>query len=414
MENFKRKFYGSVIIGIFLWFFFYILSPIEAKYPPSINLITYITISYLGLLVGFVLPVKNINLKTKYITKNHTLIIKVLIILVFCSFTVRYIDLFYIRGISFYNSNLVNKELASNDNNFSLIFGLFSIFRVLYFLPLLYYFKCKKENKKLLVFCILIFFLPLLEGYLRDSRRIIFEVFIFLFLILVINKKIRFNSYKTYILFLVTIGILLIHSFSVVENRAKVNPDKFFKKILKSPYNDFVPLKTNAIKFIEKNKNPLITKVYFSEIHIGQYITHGVFEMDYMISTLKHHKFGMYNFYLFIKFLNKIKITNVDLANLNNPTKRNTYITFFGGLFYDFGWFGPLLMIFYGFMQKQIFFLEKTNFLISPLVLILIFTNIFLLVMNFTRAQFLLTYGVYFVFLIIYFVFLKVKKGQVI
>jgi len=158
----------------------------------------------------------------------------------------------------------------------------------------------------------------------------------------------------------------------------------------------------------------LITKVYFSEIHIGQYITHGVFEMDYMISTLKHHKFGMYNFYLFIKFLNKIKITNVDLANLNNPTKRNTYITFFGGLFYDFGWFGPLLMIFYGFMQKQIFFLEKTNFLISPLVLILIFTNIFLLVMNFTRAQFLLTYGVYFVFLIIYFVFLKVKKGQVI
>ena len=152
MENFKRKFYGSLIIGIFLWFFFYILSPIEAKYPPSINLIAYITISYLGLLVGFVLPVKNINLKTKYITKNHTLIIKVLIILVFCSFTVRYIDLFYIRGISFYNSNLVNKELASNDNNFSLIFGLFSIFRVLYFLPLLYYFKCKKENKKLLFF----------------------------------------------------------------------------------------------------------------------------------------------------------------------------------------------------------------------------------------------------------------------
>jgi hypothetical protein len=82
-ENVKRKFYGSLIIGVFLWFFFYILTPIEAKYPPSINLISYIVISYLCLLIGFVLPVKNINLKTKSITKNYTLIIKVLLLLIF-------------------------------------------------------------------------------------------------------------------------------------------------------------------------------------------------------------------------------------------------------------------------------------------------------------------------------------------
>ena len=223
-------------------------------------------------------------------------------------------------------------------------------------------------------------------------------------------KKINLKSYKTYTL---TFGAFLLfsaYSLTVLEGRVKVTGENFYERIYKSPYNDFVPVKKKAIDFISKNGDNIISKAYFSEIHIGQYITHGVFEMDYMISNFKEHKYGMYNSYLFIKFLNKTKMTSVSLEKLNNPSNRNTYITFFGGMFLDFGWLSLPIMFIFGYFQKLIFYLGKTTFAFKPFMVLLYFSNIFLLVMNFIRAQFLLTMGVYLILLFTVALFLFTYK----
>jgi hypothetical protein len=86
-----------------------------------------------------------------------------------------------------------------------------------------------------------------------------------------------------------------------------------------------------------------------------------------------------------------------------NPTGRVTYITFFGGQFLDFGWYSLIIMFFYGGIQNYFFTKgSKLNYL-KPIVIILIFSNVFLLTFNFLRAQMLLVIMSYLFILTIFY-----------
>ena len=52
----------------------------------------------------------------------------------------------------------------------------------------------------------------------------------------------------------------------------------FTKKIITSQYNDFVPPNRTALRCFEESENSLLKKALFTEIHVGQYIVHGVYE----------------------------------------------------------------------------------------------------------------------------------------
>jgi hypothetical protein len=90
-----------------------------------------------------------------------------------------------------------------------------------------------------------------------------------------------------------------------------------------------------------------------------------------------------------VKLLNKFEILNIPLESLMNPTGRVTYITFFGGQFLDFGWFSLIVMFLYGCIQNRFFVISLKTFYFKPLLIIFVFTNIFLLTFNFMRAQML-------------------------
>jgi hypothetical protein len=410
-KNIKKgtlNFFNSIFLGIFIWVFFFIITPIGTKSNSLPTTLCFIFFSYLFLILGYYLPPLSITKKKQYIidiekalSYQKVKILYCLIILIIFSFFFRYYDLFINRELSFYNSPLINKRIASNPKNFSLFFGSLSIFRTIYFVPLIFYFNYKIRKNEILIVCLFLFLFPILEAYLRDSRRIIFELLILLLIILFLFKKINLKSYKTYLVIFIVFLLFAAYSMTVTERRVKLTGSSFYEKIYTSPYNDFVPVKKEAMDFISINGNNIISKAYFSEIHIGQYINHGVFEMGYMIFNLKEHKYGLYNSYLIIKFLNKIKLTNISLEHLNNPSDRNTYITFFGGMFLDFGWVSLPLMFLFGYFQKLIFYLGNNTFVFKPIMVVLYFSNIFLLVMNFIRAQFLLTIGVYLIFLLI-------------
>lgn len=417
MKNISFLFYGSIFLGIFIWFFFFIVTPIEVKNKVSAFTILFISLSYISLILGFRFAstissrrLNSLRLFSKLEEKRY-LILKVLVGLVLLSFLLRYFDLFNNRGVKFANAIHINKYNAAKPENFSLLFAFLSAFRVLFFVPLIFYFANSTNKKKTLFICVFLFLLPFLEAYLRGSRRLVFESLGILTIILLIFNKINFKSFKTLIILISIIIVLFSFSLSVLKSRISDNNTQFYYEIFNSQYNELTPAKEEAIKFIQNNNN-ILGKAFFSEIHLGQYITHGVFEMDYMISTHPKHMYGKFNFYSFVKFLNKLGMSNIPLSSINNPTKRITYITFFGGMFLDFGWFAIPLMFLFGIFQQKLLSSSKHNFILIPLSILFIFSNIFMLIFNFIRTQFLFSFTIYLVFICIVFLVFKRKNNN--
>lgn len=406
MKHPNVLFFGSIFLGIIIWFFFFFITPIEIKTPLSFSIKSFIILSYLALIAGYVFSLVYKFKYFEYQTWNerfkspNTKILNTLLWVVYLSFIFRYYDLFHNREVSLFNETAINKRNVSIPENFSLVFAFLGAFRALYFVPLIIYLSKNLNKKRILIWCIALFLLPFLEAYMRGARRLVFESVGLLFIILFVYKKINLKSYKTIIALGLLSTMLLGFSFSVLQGRIMKQNDEFYKEIFTSRYNELVPPKKDVIKKIVENDNEIIRKLYFSEIHVGQYITHGVFEMDLMVSEFPDYKsYGLFNFFIIAKTLNIIGITEAPVEKFRSPAKRNTYITFFGGLYLDFGWASLFLMFLFGILQKIIFSWGQRNYLFAPIVIILIFSNIFMLIFNFIRAQFLLTLIVFVIFL---------------
>jgi hypothetical protein len=414
-EKFKGiLFLKSLLIGVLIWVACYIFIPVNVINPLTSEVIWFIILNYLFLIFGYFFANKFLKKeKNKVGVQNIQLPISsfsILLFLIYFSSIIRYIDLFFVREISFFNSISTNKYNVAQDANFSLFLGVLGGVRFLYFVPYLFYIIEKRNNKKILILCVLLFLVPLIEGYLRGSRRLFFEsIGLFITITCVYNFSKLFSKK---IIFIGVFSLILSVFFSNFVLKERVIEKKgisFFEQIYNSPYSELLPLKPKAKQFILKNKNNFIGSASFSSFHFGQHILHGVYEFDYAIKENADKKFGMYNGFILIKFLNKLGFTNIPLESLMNPTGRVTYITFFGGLFLDFGWYSLIIMFFYGVIQNY-FFVKGSKFNYSkPVVIIFIFTNVFLLTFNFMRAQMLLVIMSYLFIITIFHYYNKLK-----
>lgn len=403
-------FLKSLFIGVLIWLSFYMLTPVNVINPLSSEVTWFILLNYLALILGYFLT--NVLFKRKKLFINlqnkSERFIYVIITIACLSSIIRYIDLFFLREVSFFNSISTNKYNLAQEDKFSITLGLLSVFRFLYFVPYLFYVVEKRNNKKLLFLCLLLFLIPIIEGALRGSRRLIFEpIGILITIICIYNFSKLFSKKTILITILGTIFTVFISNF-ILKERIQENQEKaFLEKIYTAPYNDLLPLKSETKEFLTQNKNPWIGKATFTLLHTGQYILHGVYEFDHLQKTVPFKRKGMYNGFIVVKLLNKLNLTNIPLDSLTNPTKRVTYITFFGGLYLDFGWFSLIVMFFLGGIQKVIFHCSNSNNYFKPLLIVVVFSNVFLLVFNFLRAE---MFVFIFIYLLTLFLFYLTKK----
>lgn len=383
-------FFGSLFLGVVIWGVTFLLLPAEPVEPIKIKTVLFICSSYLMLILGFI-SFKFKRDQTINYNYDPTKTLTLLLIIIFASYALRWIDLFYLRDLSFSNELKFNRSLNdSNLNKSNMLFIIASILKSIYFFPFVILIKSKMKLKKLpAILSYLCLLLPILEATLKGNRKPVIEIFLIVIITLFVFGKRKVNLSKVLI---VVVSFVLIMTISMAmlfkrENLSKSLDTVFYEKLLGGRYNDILKPKPETIVYFKDEKKQKALKFYaITAMHTGQYLTHGVFEFNHIIDDDSiPTTYGKYTFVTIPKFINKTRIFNK--IEYSNPSPRgHVYLTTFGGFFIDFRWITLIVMFFIGAIQKYVYQKSKQYFIYTPILIYFLIINVFLLILNYMRG----------------------------
>ncbi len=384
-----QLFFGSIFLGLILWGVLFAFLPVTITEAIKTDTIAFIVASYLALILGFLCSRFNKSAETTHKFKVKT-ILKILILIIVSSFILRWIDLFFVRELSFNNEFKVNRWI--NDLNYhrsNILFSMASIFKSLYFFPVVIVLASKfKRTHLLAILSYIVLLLPLIEAILKGTRKPVFEIFLIVLLFLVIYDRSKLNFKKIIVLILGCLVVLTI-SLTILLKRENSYSDNsvFYNRMLNSKYNDMLKPKPYVENFFNNESYPEVLKLYtLIFLQTGQYICHGVFEFNHIIDNQDLTKTkGSYTFVAIPKFINKIGLFN--RISYGNPSPRTyVYLTTFGGLYIDFRWATLIIMFLFGVLQKYVYQKSIKSFIYAPILIYFLIINVFLLVINYLRG----------------------------
>lgn len=401
-----RLFYGSILLGVLIWLFSFLILPAQVTENFKTETFFFILACYIGLIIGFTLVSFKEKEKNK-ILESEQLVKFLLLFLVLC-FVLRWTDLLHFRNLSFSNNVIENRRLnetASSTSN--IIFILASIFKSTYFFPFVIVLKRGNTTRTLLIASVLLMLFPFLEALLLGTRRPFFETAFIILTSLLLFRKIKFNVINITSLFITAIMLMTV-SYKILLKReiARGNEEDIYKVITKGRYNDL--LKPNE-KIVDYINNPSVdsNKKNYALIFLqtGQYINHGVFEFNHIIDSNLPIGLGKYTMYPFFKFYTKL-VAEKNYENFNPSPRKYVYLTAFGGCYIDFRWASVVVFFIFGIVQKYFYTNFKGSIIYSPLVVYLVIINIFLPIFNYLRGSgvypfigFILVFAMYHFFL---------------
>jgi hypothetical protein len=310
-----------------------------------------------------------------------------------------------IRELSFKSSPKTNKLLSEiNYQNSNIILMIASVIKGAYFFPFVMAIGIKsKINKWLFIFCCFSLLYPFLEAVLKGTRKPFLEVFLIIFISLIIYKRISFNV-RSIIIAIISIFILFVITIATLYNRENKNKglDYFYSELLNSRYNDLLtPQKEVKDYFYDSTKSDYKKFLYISGMHFGQYLTHGVFEFNHIYNESNTPVYyGSHTFFTIPKLINEIELLN-EIQYSNPPPREKVFLTLFGGLYLDFRWFSVFFMFLFGIFQKYIFYKSEHFIFSRPLIIYFLIINVFLLVINYLRGGGIYPIATFFLIVII-------------
>lgn len=381
-------FFSSVFVGILVWMLVFLLFPARVVSPLSWESLGFIVASYSALIAGYLIFPKGKELKVQEQRKWTKKEVYLMLIFIVCCFIVRYIDLFIIRGASFRNSVWENRALLEQTKpGFFLIFV--SVCKQLYFIPIILLLKENMKGRSIMVLSIVVFILPFIEGAIRGSRNSFFIPAILLLFIFIYFKKIRLNK-RQLVLMGAVVTLLFVIATSIIVSREQPRTDENYSSITTDfILNDFLEPYPEVFEKIHSTESKTMKKFMVSGFQVGQYYVHGVFEFNHLVKYYKRvplqKQYGKYTFATIVRFANKCGLTNINLSEIQAKHPRGyTFITFFGGIYIDFGWLGVLIMFLFGALQRKIanaINMKKIEYI--PLAIFFLFVNFFMLTFNF-------------------------------
>lgn len=341
------------LLSMFLWIVIYISSPFTPIQKLNLEWYFFVFICALSFIIGTLL-IKNLKYQFK-IDKTVTLTkFYKFLILALSGLVLKIYDRFIIRGISFNNLGLENRELSElGSGNFIGMLG--SLLA-----PLSYYtfYLLLKENypiKKYLKF--LIFTLPLLQildTLALGSRSAFFIVIALTFCILLSHNKLNFKLKNAFKFLIIITGILILLQVIFLKRTSEFIDEKDLKYTVMemSGYNYTLETGQSIKNYIYANENT-VSSILFTYVITTKYYLHGLFELNTLILDFDQpHQFGGYTFLLYNRLISKLTGNKLDESIFHIMPRNGIYTSFLGPIFVDFGWLSPLfLMIFGAFCQ---------------------------------------------------------------
>lgn len=384
------------LYGMFFWIILYLFASVNLKKPIGFAPFLYIIICYFFFIIGTLSlkKPKGVELVLSESQKSRLLkFLYVIIVLAFIGFIFRFIDKFYLRGISFSGSSLENRKIlmSSGPSTISIFSAVLNPFS---FLPLFIYYLLGIKKRFLFLLSLFLFFASSFEYIVLSSRSGLFVVLMFLFIYLFYFKKIKIKWHQSVFFVLILGGVGVFSTNIFIDRTTEILGSKELavKHILtKAGYNYTIEPKNDVVKDITAINNETYQALKLGYVNFSQYYIHGFFEFGYLYNNYsKDYHYGAYSFTIFAKFFNSVFGLNMDLKEVQmSPPRVGVYTTFFGPVFIDFGWMAFVFMFLLGLIQKVIFNKAiKGKFYFLPLLFYMLIITFFMPVVNFiTTAQ---------------------------
>ncbi len=390
----SSAFYYSILGGIILWISIFLITPVAPTEHVNTDTVLFVFLGYTSLFLGFRLLPNKFILRNKKIKANVEISLRAFYFISFIvlfAFIIRWIDIFCFRKLSFFltakENRLLNSSIHNEMNGF---FILASLFKSIYFFPFV---LCvcsvsKKITKKHLILSILLLLLPSVEAMLLGTRKTFLEILLIIFFTCYLSSsKINFKD----ILKLFGVAVISLFIFYSILYKREMNSNTsssfFYKKILSAKYNDLLKPNQDFVDFmLDNDENDFVKSALLILTHLGQYATHGFFEMNHIMNQKDiPMAYGKYTFYPFDKFINKINCNN-EFVPINPSPRKIVYLTSFGGFYVDFKWFTIVVFFVIGLIQKVIFIKSNTSPFYLPLIIYFLIINLLLLMINYFRG----------------------------
>jgi len=407
--------FTALMAGILFVAIIIFLSPVKLLYIGSIYSWLYIEFSIASIFLGLLIGSKKVFFKSYpiLITINSRYAKNIFFLIIMLSSVgviLRIYDKYFIRGASFANSMIENREVLmdAGTNIFSIVSSI--LYPLVLFIPFFYLFLRRIGVSKAIYFIITLVLasFPIVDGLFFGSRSLIMILLLLIIFYLYVLGYIKFklNTKNIFFLFIFLVGFFLFNGY-IFDARTRLIGLDPIDSTQVSVYAYFLPLTDSTQIWLDGTKGSIFYFFALGIINFMQYISHGFFELLYLVDKFDTSNiyYGKQQFAVILKFIYKLLHIPFSFeTNQEGLVRTGIYNTLFGPIYYDFGFVGVLFSFIIGFIIGKIsnIILIKRNFILFPIYLYMILIIYFSLVVNLiTFAQ-----GLYsFVSFVLFFIF---------
>lgn len=356
------------LAGIVVYAVLFAVAPLEVVFVPAWDALAYIGLSYCAFLVGCALVRNTRKRAYSRIVKEVQLSARafwVYSMLGAIGISIRVYDRYVNRGASAVESALEVREVLADASAGPLA----SLGAVLYpfcYIPLILIwgrFTYKSDSKVARWVAIGLFVLPALDSLLLLSRSqlIVACSMMYFAATCALYGGRSFPRQMGLPVIMGLLGLVAVSVFAFLTRLDQMNMDLAFS-ILNSVYG--YTIKPNDLAMDVMNQGDGFGAFVASVMPIFQYYLHGFFEFGLLWDRPDGQEFGygVGHFSPYLKALTVFGLTQ-SLSTESLYYRSGIFTTFFGTLWMDFGWFGPLVMLFFGGLCKYVAEKAKSGYL---------------------------------------------------